>query len=148
MAKSKKTLPFDDLELIPPVTGSLDISENVQQTLSLLSGFDGVQRRLLKVSSGGVLFVAAPRVKDILNLLADQTTYNWQGDNIETCDVLIRAHPNNNDRVWVNIDEAAAPDTGYPLDGGEWVNWTVSNLKNLHVHIVTDTEKAIVVYSR
>lgn len=148
MAKAKKVLPFDELDLIPPLTARLSVSEDVQQTLSLLSAWDGSQRRLVRVSSGGVLYVAAPKVKDILNIAAADPVFDWAGDNIKTSDVLIRANPKNTGDVWVNVNAAAAVDDGYPLEAGEWINLTVLNLANLHVHFTVDLEKAIVVYSQ
>ncbi|GAH82330.1 unnamed protein product, partial [marine sediment metagenome] len=39
-------------------------------------------------------------------------------------------------------------DTGYPLDAGDSVVWSINNLHTLHIHIVNTGEKAIVVYTK
>jgi hypothetical protein len=120
----------------------------MQQTIALLSGWDGMTRRLVKMSPSGAVYTCSPPVKGITNLLADQDLYNWQGTNIETSEVIVKADSGNSGNVWVNIDAAGVADTGFPLDAGEWVKLSINNLQSLHVHIVTDTEKAVVVYTR
>jgi len=118
------------------------------QALSLLSGYDGSQRRLLRCSPTGILHTIAPRTGGAVNITASSANFLWQGSPVETTEVMIRSNPDNAGRVWVNIDTPAAADTGYPLDGGEVINLTLNNLNNLHLKIIADTEKVIVIYSR
>jgi len=139
---------FKDLELKPPPSGMFKLSEDIQQTIALGCGFDGQGRRLIRTSESGTQYVTGPRVKDIANVLADQINYLWQGTDIPIGEVLVKAHPDNTDRIWVNVDEAAAADSGYPLDAGEFIILTLSNLNNLHLKIIADTEKAILIYTR
>ena len=141
-------LTFEDLPTKPPLVGRPRISEDLQQTVALLVGWDGATRRLVGVSPSGVLYVTSPRVKGIANVLADQASYTWQGGDIPISEVLVRSHPDNSGRVWVNVGAAAAANTGYPLDSGEWVNFAINNLHTLHLFIASDTEKAIVIYTK
>jgi len=143
-----KSLTFDDLPTRPPLTGRPRISDDMQQTIALLSGWDGATRRLVGVSPSGVLYIASPRVKGIANILADEAIYNWQGGDIQTSEVLIQSNPNNSGEIWVNVSAAAAVDTGYPLDAGDSIGFSINNLHSLHIHIVADTEKAIVIYTK
>ena len=148
MLEILKSLTFEDLPTKPPLVGKPKMSEDLQQTVALLVGWDGATRRLIGVSPSGVLYVASPRVKGILNILADQTSYTWQGADILTSEVLIRAKPTNSGRIWVNVGAAGAVDTGYPLDSGEWVRFSINNLHSLHLFIAVDTERAIVIYTK
>jgi len=143
-----KSLTFDDLPTRPPLTGRPRISDDIQQTVALLSGWDGATRRLLGVSPSGVLYTASPRVKGITNVLANTPTYNWQGSDEQVSEVLVRANPKNVGDVWVNVGAAAAVDTGYLLESGEWVSFSINNLHSLHIHIVSTGEKAIVIYTK
>jgi len=143
-----RPLPFTELNAKPPLDPQLPVSDDIQQTLSLLCGYDGEERRLIRVSPSGVLYVAPPRVNGIFNISDAEAGYNWQGSDIKATEVLIRAMTTNSGLVWANVDVAATVDTGYPLASGEWIRWSISNLKNLHLHIVTAAEKAIVVYSQ
>lgn len=142
-----KSLTFDDLPTKPELKGRPKLSEDLQQTVALLTGWDGATRRLIGVSPSGVIYTASPKVKGITNILADQVSYNWQGGDISTSEVLVKANPNNAGEVWVNVGAAGAVDTGYPLDAGDSVVFSINNLLSLHIHIVADTEKAIVIYT-
>jgi len=146
MAEIQKPIPFDQLNAKPPLTARPRVSDDIQQVLALLSGFDGQQRKLVGVSQSGTLYVTSPPVKGVVNFPAVGASYDWQGDNIECSEVLVMNDPANTGKVWVNKDAAAAPDVGQPLDSGDWLRWTIKNLKELHIHIVTDTEKVILVY--
>lgn len=147
MPTPKKPLPFDELDTRPPLSPQPRISEDIQQTLALLSGYDNSQRKLLKCSPAGVLFVASPTVKGIVNITADQASYNWSRQDTPTSEVMIMSNPDNSSKVWVNKGIAAAPDTGFPLDSGDSVIWGLNNLRSLHIHIVGNGEKVIVVYT-
>lgn len=147
MPTPKVSLPFDELDCRPPLNPQPLITDNIEQVLALLSGYTGAQRKLLKCSPVGVLYVAQPVVRGIINILADQASYNWQGEEITTTEVLILSNPTNTGQVWANVGAAAAPDVGYPLDSGDWVRWSINNLRSLHIHIVTAGEKVAVVYT-
>lgn len=144
----RKPLHFPELDLIPAPDKMFKLSLDIQQTLALLSGYDGQGRRLIRVSETGTLFSTSPRVKDIANITATSANYLWSGSDIPIGEVLIKSNPNNADLIWVNVDEAAAADTGYPLASGDTLILTLTNLSNLHLKIIADTEKAILIYTR
>jgi len=148
MPEVLKSLPFDDLPTKPPLTGRLRISDDLQQTLALLSGWDGATRRLVGVSPSGVVYVASPRIKGIINKKGVGDAYDCQLDDISTTEVMIRAKPTNSGRIWVNVSAAAAVDTGYPLDSGEWVVFSINNLHNIHLHFTKGDDYAIVIYTK
>lgn len=138
---------FEDLPVKPPLKGRPRISEDLQQTLALLSGWDGATRRLIRCSASGILRTAPPQVKGLLNILADQDAYTTQGSDIKTTEVMIRAFPDNTGRVFLNIGIAAALNTGYPLFTGEWVNISLNNLNIMYLYVEKDTDKVAIIYS-
>lgn len=140
-------LPFEGLPTKPPIVGALRLSEDIQQVLSLLSAYDGGSRQLLKCTETGILQTINPLLQGFINVLADQTSYTYQGADVKCTEVLVRAHPDNGGRVWVNAYAAAAADTGWPLDAGEYIPLTITNLNHLHLLIVTNTEKVILGYT-
>jgi len=141
-------LTFEDLEVKPPLVGRPKISEDLQQTVALLVGWDKRTRRLVSVSPSGVLHVASAPVKGIVNLLSTGDGTTQQGGDIKTSEVLIRAIPTNSGRIWINVGTAAAVNSGYPLDSGEPVTLSVNNLHSLHFYFTKDTDKACVVYTK
>lgn len=143
-----KPLTFDDLPIKPPLVGRPKISEDLQQTVALLVGWDKSTRRLVSVSPTGVLHIAQSPVKGITNVLADQAAYNWNGGDISTSEVLVKSNPNNLGLIWVNVGAVAAANAGHPLDIGEHVVLSVNNLHSLHIHIVSDTDRASVIYTK
>lgn len=147
MPVPKLPLPFDELDTRPSLSPKPRISDDIQQVLSLLSGYDGSQRRLLKVSPTGVLYVCSPPVKGIINVEGVGAGYNWQGDDISTSEVLIYANCKNVGDIWVNKGIAAAVDTGHVLECGDSVIWGLNNLRSLHLHIVNAGEKVIITYT-
>lgn len=47
-------------------------------------------------------------------------------------EVLLRAHPDNTGRIWVNFDGPAAANLCYPLDPGEVLIVDLSNVKRIN----------------
>lgn len=142
-----KTLTFEDLPTKPPIRGRPRISEDMQQTIALLSAWDGATRRLIKAMPSGALTVVSPPVKGIINLLADQVAYVWQGSDIKTTEVLIVNNPKNTGDVWFNFGVAAAVNTGYLLESGDYLKFSINNLNRLHVFIASDAERVIIIYT-
>lgn len=143
-----KTLTFDDLPVRPQFIGRPKVSDDIQQTAALLVGWDKITRRLVSVSPTGVLHVAQSPVKGILNILADEPAYNWNGGDISTSEVLIKANPFNVGLIWVNVSAVAATNTGHPLETGESVVFSINNLHSLHIYIAVNGERASVVYTK
>lgn len=141
-------LTFEDLPVRPPLTGRPRISDDLQQTVALLAGWDKITRRLVYVNPSGVLHAISPPVEAIINKQFPSGTDNYQPANIKTSEVLIRARPTNSGRIWVNIGSAAADNTGYPLDSGELLVLSVNNLSNLQFFSMTDDDWLIIVYTK
>lgn len=141
-------LTFDDLPVRPPLIGRPKISEDIQQTAALLVGWDKITRRLIKCSPSGILFVAEPPVKGILNVQGSVDGNPYQSGFIPTTEVLVRSKPANAGSIWVNVGAVAAADTGYPLLEGEYVRLALNNLHSLSVFFATPADKAIIIYSQ
>lgn len=143
-----KSLQFPELELRPEIKEMIKLSDDMQQTLASIIGYDGVSRRLLRCSENGVLNVSSPRIKDIFHVSNSGANYAWQGDNVKATEVMIMAHPDNNALIWVKNDEAASDENGWPLVKKEIIAITVDNLKNIHLLIVGAGETAIIAYTK
>lgn len=143
-----RPLPFEDMPTKPPLTGRPKISDDLQQTVSLIVGWDGATRRLVKVTPSGVLAVCSPPVKGILNIEATTADYDWQGSDVNTSEVMIGCNCKNVGDIWVNVGAAAAPDVGLLLEAGDSIVFSINNLHTLHIHIPTSGEKAIVTYTK
>ena len=138
---------FEDLPVRPPLGGKVRISDDLQQTLSVLVGFDKITRRLVYVNPQGVLHIASPPVKAIINQQSTGASSTKQFTDIKTSEILVRAKPSNDGRIWVNIGIAAAVNTGYPLDSGEYIVFSTNNLINLNLFFVGASDYAIVIYT-
>lgn len=147
MLEILKPFTFDDLPTKPPITGRPKLSEDVQQTLALLSIYDGVTRRLVRGSPTGVIRVGSARAIGLYNIKANKDDYTITCADCPTSEVMIRAFPDNIGRVFVNFATPAAIDTGYPLFIGEWVNLSVNNLNVLQLYIEKDTDRVAAIYT-
>ena len=140
-------MPCPELDLRPEPTGGIELTESMQQVLAALTGFWHNRRLLLKASPSGVLFVCSPQVKDIFHVTATAGNYTYQGDNVECSEVLIMGHPSNTGKVWVKPHGTATDANGWPLDKGDALTLGITNLNMLNLLIVTNGEKAIIVYT-
>jgi len=147
---SEILIPFgiEDLLLRPEMAGRIRLSDDMQQTLAALTGYDGVSRRLLRCSQSGVLRTSTPRIKDILHVTGSGANDEWQGTDVKATEVLVMGHPDNTGLIWIKNDEIATANNGWPLGSGDIMSITVDNLNNLHILIVVDAEIAIMAYSR
>ena len=136
-----------ELNLKPPIVGTVRLSEDMQQTLALLSAYVNSKRVLLKASESGVLAVASARIKDIKHYTGVGANDTQVGDNISCSECLVMGHPDNTDKVWVRPYKTAAINNAWPLAAGEVVSFTLNNLNQLNMLIVVDGEEVIVAYS-
>jgi len=136
-----------ELDLKPEQVGGVQLSEDMQQTLSLLTAYWKNMRVLLKASPSGSLCVATPPLKDVLHITAVGANYTYQGDNIECSEVMVMAHPDNTGRVWVKPNATATVDNAWPLDKGDVVGLGITNLNMLNLLIVDNSQKAIIAYT-
>lgn len=140
-------LTFVDLPVKPPLTGRPRISDDLQQTVALLVGWDGSTRRLIRCSPSGVLRVGSARAVGIYNIAANKDDYTITCADCPTSEVMIRAFPDNTGRVFVNIGKAASLTAGYPLFTGEWVNISVNNINSLQLYIEKNADKVAAIYT-
>jgi len=138
---------FDDLPTKPTITGKPKLSDDLQQTLALLSGWDGRTRRLIRVSPTGVIRVGSARAKGVYNIVANTDAYTLTCMDCPISEVMLRAFPDNTGRVFVNIGKAAALNIGYPLFTGEWISISVNNLSSLQLYIEKNTDKVAAIYT-
>lgn len=146
MPKIKKSLPFHELELHPDVAAAIALSDDIQQTLALLSAWAGSTRRLIRCADTGVLYTVNPRVLGIEHVTADEDNYAYQGGDKVITELIVRGYPSNSGNVWVKNDEAASTANAWPLASNEWIQLTLNNLKHLHLLIETNGQKAILLY--
>lgn len=148
MAKIRSPLRIPELNLQPPIKGDIRLSEDMQQTLALLTGLGDNKRVVLKATDGGVLHVVSPQLKEVVVVTADEDAYDWQGGDIPCTEVAVIGGLDNTHRVWVRPNSAASEANGWPLDKGDPFGFTISNLNQLHINIEKDTQIAIVAYTR
>lgn len=147
MASIGVPLTIPELDLKPEPTGGIQLSEDMQQVLSLLTAFWRNKRILLKATPSGVLFVTSPQIKDIFHVTATSGNFAYQGENIECSEVMVIGHLDNTGRVWVRTDVAATVNNAVPLDKGDTFVLGITNLNMLRLLIVTNGEKAIIAYT-
>jgi len=144
------TMPFgfSELRLKPELVGRVKISDDMQQTLASIVGYNGSDRSLLRCSGTGVLFACSPRIDGIQHILAVGDNFDWNGADLKTSEVMIMGHPTNVQLVWVKNDVAALATNGWPLGSKEILNFSIDNLSNLHIRIEADGDTAIVLWTR
>lgn len=148
MPNIKKPMGVPELNLQPPITGSLRMSEDIQQTLALLLAYGDNQRVLVKATEKGVLNTVSPQIKDIVVFTATDPVFSWQGGDIPCTEIVVIAGLDNTGKVWVRPNSVASAANGWPLNKGEVFGFTVENLNQLHVTIETTAEIAIIAYTR
>lgn len=136
-----------ELNLQPEQAGGVQLSEDMQQTLTLLTAFFLNKRVVLKASASGMLYVTSPPIKDVLHVTASEAAFTYQGDNIPCSELLVIAHPDNTGRVWAKPNTTATVDNAIPLAAGDAVPISITNLNQLNLLIATNGEKAIIAYS-
>jgi hypothetical protein len=131
----------------PEHSQGLPLSDNMQQSLSLLCGFWRNQRILCKISPTGVLNIGDSPLKTITHVVATSDNFDYQGDNVPCNQVIVKAHFDNSGYVWVQTNGDAESTTSWPLASDDVISFGVTNLSQLHLLIENDTEIAIVAYS-
>lgn len=147
MPKIGTPIEIAELHLTPKPEGGIDLSDNMQQTLALLTAFWQNKRVVVKASPSGVLSVASARLKDILHFTGVGANDTQQGSDIPCTEVICKGHPDNTGKVWVRAFSTATTSNAWPLSADEAIGFTLSNLSQLQMLIVTDGEKLIVGYT-
>ena len=140
-------MQIPELDLQPELAGGVELSGDMQQVLSLLTGYWHNKRLLLKSSPSGILFTASPQIKDIFHVTGVGANYAYQGANVECSEILVMGHPNNTGKIWVYPHGTATTSNGWPLDAGDVLNLGITNLIMLNLLIVVDGEKAVIAYT-
>ena len=148
MANINKPLDVPELNIEPPIYGKVRLSEDMQQTLALLTAYCDNKRVTLKASESGILNVTSAKIKDIVHYTRTDPDNPTHGDSVSCTECLVMGHPDNDGRVWVRPDKAAETTNAWPLAAGEVVNFTLDNLEQLKMNIATDGDILIVAYSR
>ena len=143
-----KAMRILGLNLDPPIDKAVRLSEDMQQTLALLCAYGIDKRILLRASESGVLNVTSARIKDIVPYTGSGANDTQVGSDTPCTECLVMAHPDNAGRVWVRPGVTATVNNSWPLAAGEVVNFTLDNLKQLSMLMVTDGDIVIVAYSR
>ena len=140
-------LKCDQLNLQPEREGNIELSDNMQQVLSLLTGFSKNQRIVLQSSPVGALRTTAARVIDIKHFTGSGANDVQEGHDVPCSEVMCMGHPDNTGKVWVRTLSVAQVTDSWPLGAGEVVNLSVDNLRDLQMLIVVDGEKLITAYA-
>lgn len=140
--------PISEIMVSAEPTGRLKISDDIQQTLSSLFGYDGETRRPLRCGKTGTLFVGSAPIAAVTLIVADQIDYVWVGDNIETSEVLIRSRSSNGGAVLVAVDEPCGALNSWFLAAGESLQFSINNLQRLNLKIAANGEIVDLLYTR
>ena len=140
-------LKIPELTLSPEPEGGIVLSKDMQQTLSLLTGYWQNKRLLLKSSPSGVLFTSSPQIKDIIHVNGVAVAFTYKGDDVECSEVLIMGHPDNVGTVWVKPHALALSTNAWPLAKNDVVGLGITNLNMLNLLFANVTDIAIIAYS-
>lgn len=143
-----KPMGVAELNLQPPITSKIKLTADMQQTLALLTAYGDSARKLLRASESGVLNVASAKIKDIVHIDRVDPANPTQGRDTPCTECLIMAHPDNAGKVWVRPHAAATTANAWPLSAGEVVSFSLDNLNQLRMNIVTNNDSLIVAYTR
>lgn len=136
-----------ELCLQPEQAGAVKLSDDMQQTLSLLTAFFLNKRVLLKASSSGILYVTLPRLVDTLSWQADGDNDVIQGDDVPCTEVLCRAALANTGIVYVTVFKTPTAANAMPLQKGESFVFCVENLREIQALFTKDDDILIVCHS-
>jgi len=132
------------IPLKPELSGRQKVDETLIQTLSALLGFDGESRRLLTCALNGSLHTVTPPLEGITNVASSSPTEGITFSEHPTTEIIVMANKNNSGDVWVNVGVVAGVDTGWLLAPGDHVQFSINNMKQLHLHVVTSGDKVII----
>lgn len=102
---------------------------------------------LLRRMYGGVILTVEPPVTDFKMVTSTAANELWRGEHGPAIQVLVRAHPDNSGRVWVNLRQVPSSSDGWPLDANDWVKVTIRDMYHLRLLIVTSGDKVIIARS-
>lgn len=148
MANINKSMNVSELNIQPPLVGKARLSDDVQQTLALITAFGSYKRKALRCSESGMLNVVSPRIKDIVHYTQTGEVYRQTGSSEPCTECLVMGHPDNTDRIWVRPYKIATHDDSWPLAASEVICFSIDNLNQLNILFDGDGEGVIVAYTR
>jgi len=148
MAEIQIPFPFGDLPLKPELTGKVKISTDVTQTLATLLGWDGSGRRLLRSSNSGVLQVVSPQARGVVRVHSTGISSVIIPDSQPSTEVIVLTHPDNGDRVYINIGVTPTANNGFPLGANESIIICVENLNRIQTFFVAAADQVVLLYTR
>ncbi|KKN15623.1 hypothetical protein LCGC14_0984100 [marine sediment metagenome] len=148
MGKLRTPFEITELSVKPPLSSSPNITDDIQQTLATLVAYNGQSRRLLRCTAHGMLEVVNPLAVGFINVVGSGVNDTYDGIDRRTSEVIVRAHPDNNSLLWLNVFKAAAVDSGWPLAANEYLVLSVNDISHLHLLIVGSGEKAVISYTQ
>jgi len=144
MGELQIPFPLKGVPVKPEMTGRLKMDDQLMQTLAALCGYDGEARRLLTCSVNGSLNTTTAVVSAVINKTTTGAAEAITFSSTPTTEVMIKANPLNSGDVWVNVGAAAGVDTGWVLCPGDWVRFSVNDLDNIRLYVVTSGDKVII----
>ncbi len=121
----------------------MELSPDMQQVLSLLTGFSKNRRIILQASPGGALRTTSARIQDIKHIEGSGANDEVQGSDIPCSEIMCMGEPTNGGIVWVRTLKTATTTNAWPLGPGEVVNFAVDNYRDLRALIVTHADMLI-----
>ena len=117
-------LPMDagGVQVTPSLSPQVPVSAEMQQTLALMLGLWNGQRVPLKSCHNGVVRVNDDTVRNIVHITAVAPGQLVTGTRLAVTSVLLKAHPENEGRIWVRALGVATANNAWPLDASEGIN--------------------------
>lgn len=147
MSRIGTPLKVPQLLLSPEPEGGIELSDDMQQVLSLLTAFSKNRRIVVEASPGGALRTTSARIIDTVHFTGVGANDTQQGSDVKCSEAMCMGHPDNTGKVWVRTLATATVSNSWPLGAGEVINFSVDNFRDLEMLIVVDTEKLIVAYA-
>ena len=136
-------LKCPDLNLNPEREGGIQLSDDMQQVLSLLTGFSKNTRIVIQASPVGSLRTTSPRIQDIKHIEGSGANAERQGSDMLCSEVMCMADPTNTGTIWVRTLITATTMNAWPLGVGEVINLSMDNYRDLRALIVTHADMLI-----
>ena len=137
------SLKCEELNLQPEREGGIELSEDMQQVLSLLTGFSKNTRIVLQASPVGALRTTSARIQDIKHIEGSGANDEVQGSDIPCSEVMCMADPTNTGTIWVRTLTTATTMNAWPLAVGEVITLSMDNYRDLRALIVTHADMLI-----
>ncbi|KKL54951.1 hypothetical protein LCGC14_2260300 [marine sediment metagenome] len=137
------SLKCDELHLQPEREGNVQLSPDMQQVLSLVTGFSKNERIVIQASPVGSLRTTSPRIQDIMHIEGSGANDQVQGSDLPCSEVMCMGEPTNTGTIWVRTLKDATVTNAWPLGVGEVITLSMDNYRDLRALIVTHADVLI-----